>query len=144
MIQLNALKKRPERHAHRQTNKQTNKQKLTCRSSANFVSAGHKLTKEDTITFTYISKATITVMNTTTITWISKATITIKAIIICISTKTIKEIDKTMILCISRSTLTGIITASISTSFIRKYWPTKSLGSQEWPRYQLQVVCKRC
>ena len=39
MIQLDSLKKRPERH----TRKQTNRQKLTCRSSANFVSAGQKL-----------------------------------------------------------------------------------------------------
>ena len=42
MIQLDALKKRPERHTRRQTDKQTNRQKLTCRSSANFVSAGQK------------------------------------------------------------------------------------------------------
>ena len=37
MIQLDALKKRPER--------QTEPQKLTCRSSANFVSAGQKVGK---------------------------------------------------------------------------------------------------
>ena len=43
MIQLDALKKRPERH----TDKQTNKQKLTCRSSANFVSAGQKYQQEE-------------------------------------------------------------------------------------------------
>ena len=43
MIQLDALKKRPER----QTNKQTEPQKLTCRSSANFVSAGQKKVKKN-------------------------------------------------------------------------------------------------
>ena len=46
MIQLDALKKRPERHTDRQTDKQTNRQKLTCRSSANFVSAGQKWLRE--------------------------------------------------------------------------------------------------
>ena len=39
MIQLDALKKKPERHTHTHTHRQ----KLTCRSSANFVSAGQKL-----------------------------------------------------------------------------------------------------
>ena len=42
MIQLDALKKRPERQTDIETNRQTNKQKLKCRSSANFVSAGQK------------------------------------------------------------------------------------------------------
>ena len=43
MIQLDAFKKRPERHAQRQTDKQTDR---NCRSIANFVSAGQKDRKD--------------------------------------------------------------------------------------------------